>query len=138
MVSDNSCLRCVEVELEPLPSPEGLLFLRCPACGREFARPAGGALRERWLGPLSIALYPVIFDKRPQNNVAGVAAQFRSRERQELTSLVAEIRLEISDPTQAVRDIHPGMLASEADLREFLTMLADELTKRIGEASGGP
>jgi hypothetical protein len=123
------CLHCDDVELDPLPSPQGIALLLCPACGRQFARTSDEDLRERWLGPLSIVLYPVIFAKHPQDRARDVATQLRHRGSTDLATLMTEIRFEIDRPTQRVRDILPGMAASEADLREFLAEVADDLSR---------
>jgi hypothetical protein len=122
------CLRCAGTALQPLPSPKGIAFFECPTCRRRFTRHASGALTERWLGPLSIALYAVIFEEHPQSQAARAAALLRSQQGAAHCALIAsEIRTELSASTQPVREILPGMRASESDLREFLGRVADAL-----------
>jgi hypothetical protein len=121
------CLRCPGTELQPLPSPKAIAFFECPTCLRGFTRHESGALTERWMGPLSIALYAVIFEEHPQSKAVRVAAQLRSQRGAADCALIArEIRTELSAPTQPVREIL-GMRASEHDLREFLERIADAL-----------
>lgn len=126
------CLRCKTTELVPLPSPDGISFFECPKCHRDFARKAGGALCYRWLHPISLVLYPVILEVDPCQSCERVAEMFAEQKSSEQIKLtVQEIRLELDDPTQQVRDIL-GCRASEEDLRKYLRCLADRLEKRSG------
>lgn len=45
------------------------------------------------------------------------------------TAIVSEIRIEVGYPSQQVRAILPGVRADEADLRQFLARVADELDR---------
>jgi hypothetical protein len=113
--------------LEILSSPKDITFYRCPACGRQFAQKAGKSLTERWLGPLSIVLYPVSSSEKPQDDALRVATMRRSQQTpNRLPIIVSEIRFEIAHPTQNVRDILDSY-ASEKDLREYLSRLAEIL-----------
>lgn len=126
------CLRCKKVVLEVLPaSDEKITFYRCPKCGREFAQVPGKSLTERWLGALSLVLYGVIFSPRPQDEARRIADMFRDERSVEVLAwIVGEIRFEIAHPTQKIQDIH-GVSQSEEDLREFLTRVADILSKEL-------
>ena len=120
-----TCLRCPG-ELRPTGRAAAVAFLECPACGRRYAQEDGGPLTERWTGPLSLTLYGVIFTDRPQDPEC-VRRQAGSLGHLDVDALVREIRRELADPTQPVAAILPGMRATEADLREYLRLLADEL-----------
>ena len=122
------CLRC-DVPLSPTGQADSLRFHQCPRCGRAFTEQADGTLVERWLGPLSVALYGVIFDPRPQapERVRAVADGLGHLDGDHIA---AEIRLELAHPTQPVGEIVGPMRAGEDDLREFLRLLADELERR--------
>ena len=122
------CLRCA-VPLSPTGQADPLRFHQCPRCGRAFAERADGTLVERWLGPLSVALYGVIFDPRPQEpeRVRAVADGLGHLD---TAHIAAEIRLELAHPTQPVAEIVGRCGAGEEDLREFLRLLADELEHR--------
>ena len=115
--------------LSPTGQSGPLRFHECPQCGRAFTERPDGPLVERWLGPLSVALYGVIFDPRPQDpqRVRAVAGQLGHLD---TARIAAEIRLELAHPTQPVADIVGPMRAGEDDLREFLRLLADELERR--------
>jgi hypothetical protein len=125
MTGVSTCLRCPG-ELRMTERAGAVAFLECPACGRRYAREDGGPLTERWMGPLSLALYGVIFTDRPQDPEC-VHRQARSMGHLDVGALVREIRLELAEPTQPVAAVLPGMRATESDLREYLRLLADEL-----------
>jgi transposase-like protein len=123
------CLRCKTTELIALASPEGISFFECPKCHRPFARKLGGALSFRWLHPISLVLYPVIFEANPGQSCERVADMFAKQESSERIKLIVqEIELELHDPTQQVRDIL-DCHASEDDLRKYLRCVADRLTR---------
>jgi len=85
-----------------------------------------------------LALYGVLFAERPQDHAARVAA---SMGHLDTATIASEIRLELSRPGQPVRAILSDLRAEEADLREFLALVADELERsasRSGDDSGGP
>jgi hypothetical protein len=120
-----TCFRCPGT-LRPTDRAESIRFLECPECGRRYAQRDGGPLTERWLSPISLALYGVMFDEHPQDP-ENVRLQARGMGHLDVDALVREIRLELAEPAQPVRDILGGMRATEADLREYLRLLADEL-----------
>lgn len=122
-----TCLRCLDAELLAVASPAGLSFFECPGCGRRFAQRDGGPLTERWLGPLRVTLYGVLFSRHPQAEAARVAAMITSAHAGSRDLFIREIRAELASPSQPVRDILPGMSATEEDLREFLRSVADAL-----------
>ena len=128
-----ACPRCGTVRLRTLAesSPE-IDFFECPTCGRHFAQKPGQGMTFRWLHPISLVLYPVIFSASPAAEAERVAAQFAeqwTREQVDLT--IREIRLELEEPTQRVRDI-VGCHASEAELRGYLRLVAAHLEKSLG------
>jgi transposase-like protein len=125
------CLRCKITTLDALESFEGISFYRCPACHRNFARKAGGALHFRWLHPISLVLYPVIFELHPMRlceRYAAISVEPESTEYLKLT--IQEISLELDDPTQQIRDIL-DCRASEDDLRKYLRCVAEHLKDRL-------
>jgi len=123
-----TCLRCPQ-RLRPTGRAEPITFLECPGCGRRYAQQDGGPLTERWLGPISAALYGVIFNEHPQHPEC-VRRQADGLDHLDADVLVREIRLELAEPSQPVHEILPGMQATESDLREYLRLLADELESR--------
>src|ERR1700722_5039016 len=96
------CLRCDQVALERVPTDAaGIQFFRCPRCARTYARKAGQPLTFAWGHPISLALYPMIFERAP----AAVSAEQIDRildqtAFDDLAAALAEIRLELASPTQ--------------------------------------
>ncbi len=138
-----NCPRCEAVELE-LTLGNHVSFAECPRCHRQFRVTAAGDLVEKWLGPLSLVLYPVIFETRPQNEAERIANElyaaskpgrrsiFRSFSRDELGRLLAEMRLELEHPSQKVRDVL-ALHAEEEDLRQYLARVAERLGELMRE-----
>jgi hypothetical protein len=123
------CLRCKTTALVPVASPDSISFYECPKCQRQFARKVDGALFFRWLHPISLLLYPVIFEEHPEQRCEEVAALFAKQESAERIDLIVqEIRLELDESTQQVRDILESR-ASEEELRNYLRCI----TERLGE-----
>jgi hypothetical protein len=121
------CLRCDSQTLTVTDTAGDLTFYECPQCLRRYTLHASG-LTERWPGPISVALYGVIMDPRPQDrDMMSVAA---SLSHLDTAQIVSAIRLELADPRQNVRDILTGLVATEADLREYLSLLVDALERR--------
>jgi hypothetical protein len=136
------CLKCECSEL----CDEGDSFYRCPECNRRFRLHGGRELVERWLGPISLVLYSVIFTRSPQLRASEIAeglyqsalpngkGMFRKFTWAQLQYLVDEIESEISNPTQKVKDILK-CAGSESDLREYLRLVAKELKDKINSNS---
>ena len=136
------CLRCKIIDLTLLgSSTETISFFECPKCFRNYALKRGGRLCFRWLHPISLALYPVIFKENPVEFFDQISASWsieksadttaqRSAKGPDIRSLIQEIRLELDDPTQQVRDILE-CVASEEDLREYLRRYAAVLEARL-------
>jgi len=132
------CIKCLDEIV--IPDDDG--FYRCEKCERRYKLSDTGKLVERWLGPISIVLYPVIFTKSPQNKAEGVAQglyesilpngkrMFRELTLDQIEYLISEINNEISNPTQNVKDIL-RCVASETDLREYLAIVVKKLCELL-------
>jgi hypothetical protein len=132
------CLKCEYIEV----IDEGDNFFSCPECNRRFRMHGDGSLVERWLGPISLVLYPVIFSRSPQSRASEISEglyqsalpngkrMFRSFTWAELQFVIDEIEDELSHPSQKVRDIHK-CIGSESDLREYLGLVAKDLKAKI-------
>lgn len=127
------CLRCKTAELVALDSPRDVSFFECPRCHRNFTRRTEGALFFRWGHPITLLLYPVIFESRPVERCEGVVSGFvKGRSSEILQRAIEEIRLELNEPTQQVRDTL-NCCASEQDLRAYLHRAVDQMEARIGQ-----
>ena len=90
----------------------------------------------RWLHPISLVLYPVIFEVDPGQHCERIADMFAKHESIERIKLIVqEIKLELDDPTQQIRDILKCH-ASEEDLRKYLLCVADRLDKITRSSRG--
>ena len=120
------CLRCKTVPLHDLPSPEGIRFLGCPQCLRHYAKKPDRPMTFRWLHPITVALYGVIFDRNPVPRAGQVAESLASEPAEWRAALLREIVLELADPTQDLADTL-DLAAPDAVLRDFLRELATRL-----------
>lgn len=117
--SPPACTRCPDRLLDPEDRATEISFWACSSCGRRFTRHEDGELTERWLGPLSLALYGVMFSSDPVAEVDRVAGQISAS-----TEMLDEIALELAHPSQNVSRIH-RMVADEAAVRAFLAALLE-------------
>jgi hypothetical protein len=102
-----------------------MAFFECPSCHRQYAKAKSGALTYRWLHPVSLPLYCVIFEKSPVDHSRRVADLLLRQNSQDLlAAIISEIELELEEPTQQVREIL-GNVANEEKCRQFLAAVAD-------------
>ncbi len=119
-MSEPHCLRCESVALDTRPGPAGIAFFECPRCRRRYAQTPGKGLTFRWGHPISFALYPVIFEARPDEAPdAEIDAAIAATAMGEVAAAIAEIRLELASPSQNVGEIL-DCVAPEAALRRYL------------------
>ena len=125
-MSANYCLRCETTPLIVLPeSNDRITFYECPSCHRQFAQELGRGLCDRWLSPISLVLYGIIFQPEPQAEYQHIAQYFLDeRPREEVARMAEEIEHELRKPTQQVRDILE-LPHDEEDLRQFLRLVVD-------------
>jgi hypothetical protein len=77
-------------------------------------------LTYRWLHPVSLALYCILFNRAPLSAAPFVAEELmRGRSRDASLKMIEEIELELQRPTQNVREILDNP-QSEEECREFL------------------
>ena len=122
------CPRCPATALGLLPeSTQQVAFFECPSCFRHYVSKRDRALTFRWLHPISLALYGVIFESRPLEHAQRIAESIvRNQSCEQIATLVGEIELELDHPTQQVRDILENV-ASEAECREFLAAVVHKV-----------
>jgi hypothetical protein len=135
-MSEHLCLRCQTVKLNEVgPVTPEMTFFECPSCGRHYALKPGKRLTFRWMHPISLVLYVTQFDETPVGRAKEVAASFiKDRPAEQLALIAREIRLELEEPTQQVRDIL-DCPAPEAELREFLRLVVEEF-ESLAQAEG--
>ena len=125
-MSTKYCLRCETTQLTVLPeSSDQITFYECPSCHRNFAEEPGRGLCDRWPSPISLVLYGIQFEPKPQANYQRVAQSLlHEKSREEIAWLAEEIEHELREPTQQVRDIL-SLPQDEEDLRSFLRLVVD-------------
>lgn len=132
-MSDFHCLRCKTQSLAELVSgDQRIRFFECPQCQRHYALQPGKRLTFRWLHPVSLVIYSWLYRSHP--HIDSMAAEFvNHRSPEELQRIVEEVRLELDEPTQDVRDILDSA-TSEKDLREMLREFVGcvERQRRVG------
>jgi hypothetical protein len=119
--ANQNCLRCANVKLRRLPgSTFEIRFFACPRCHRQYAKKPETALTFRWLHPVTLPLYAVLFEVEPLSAIEiAVIKCMKGRSRKELCAIVDEIDLELESPTQNIREILDN-LATEEKCRDFL------------------
>ena len=99
----------------------------CPKCQRHYTKESGQSLHDRWLSPLSLALYPIIFNSNPESRVKEIADLLkRDFSQKKLDILINDINDELNNPKQKLKEIL-NLKASEQDIREFLALLRDKI-----------
>lgn len=121
------CLRCGMPLSEAEPKLPDISFYSCPQCGSHYAQEPGQELHDRWLMPLSLPLYDVIFDKDPVSRASEIANKYVGRVDLDLDKLEQHIEDELSNPKQKVSEIHNSEYANEKQLRDFLKAFKDAL-----------
>jgi len=130
-----NCLRCEAVELTLLSSLPDIEFLECPNCYRHYAREPGGSLTFRWLHPVSLPLYAVLFVTDPLERTGAVADQFvAERSAEEMNRIADEIQLELEHPTQNIREILDNP-QTEDQCRAFLAAFVECVRNKVGRIS---
>lgn len=124
------CTRCNSLLVQNKDTTVEIAFYDCPSCHWHFAQEPGKGLYDRWLSPLSIALYNQIFEKHPERTAEANAADILSQRPDLIPTLLNEIDRELCFPTQKVSEIHDFVHAGETSLRTHIGLLADALRKK--------
>lgn len=131
------CYRCGEklTDVTP-PDVTGIAFYRCPACGSSYAQAPGKALHDRWLMPLTLATYDLIFSSNPDEKMDDIYQQMIEKGEDFVQLLLSHIEEELKDPKQNLADMHPFEFLDDAQLRAFLGALARRLSEHIAKSAG--
>ena len=137
-----ACKSVMSVDLETKKCPKcggslalspdttaAITFYDCPSCPWHFAEEPGHGLHDRWLSPLSIALYSGIFEKHPDQTAKANAKALLSQRSDMISPILNQIDREIESPTQRVSDIPEFKYADEDSLRIHLKLLAAALRR---------
>jgi hypothetical protein len=134
-----TCPRCEAVSLEIVEASPAITFYRCPGCARQYSRKSGAGLVDRWLSPVSLALYGVIFASDAIGQATRIARTLaHDRDRASIEVLANEIQLELDEPTQQVGEIlDMAVPKTEEHLRAFLQAVVTELRLVAERDCGG-
>ena len=124
------CLHCENSELKLMDYFPGLRRYQCPHCGHSFHRTDARGLCDS-SSPINLPIYSLLF-RVHSNPPYEVAQQCRmEQDSSYLKYLLEEIRAELDHPSQRSTDIHNDTRYSEAELREFLRLFAEELRPNV-------
>jgi len=129
------CPRCGGPLVMDSDSDATMTFYNCPSCPWHFAQKPGQGLHDRWLSPLSIALYSQIFEKHPDQTAEENAKALLSQRPDLIAEILREIDRELESPTQKVSEIFNFLYPNEDNLRIHLKSLAVAL-RRIPSPGG--
>ena len=131
-MGEHYCPRCKTVSLEETDRAENICFFLCSNCGRRYALEAGKALTLRWREAVTLPLHEVYGSDAPVEQAVRIAQKFVSHcSPAELDWIIREIRLELDDPTQQVRDTL-DCKAAEVDLRRYLLSFCEHVQRLRG------
>ena len=114
------CPRCGGPLVLSPDSEATITFYDCPSCPWWFAQKPGKGLHDRWLSPLSIALYSQIFEKHPDQTAEENAKALLSQRPDLIAEILSEIDRELESPTQKVSEIFDFLYPNEDKLRIHL------------------
>jgi len=127
------CFRCGG-RLSLLERRDDLEFLKCVTCERQYSRREGRAITDRWLSPISLALYGIIFQDSPisEKRLKQLAGSLDHLSSDEIGVLIAEIDSELQNPRQSLVDMM-DLSCSEEFARDYLRRLLHELSPQKKE-----
>jgi len=114
------CIRCTRVLAKAPNQSAEVEFYVCEQCQSHYAKKPGQALHDRWLMPLSVVLYPVLFDKEPCSKAASVAKSILQSGAIDIARVKEHILDEIKVPKQKVSQILDFAHPDEEALRKYL------------------
>lgn len=122
------CFRCAgKLQDNTPPDVAGIKFFACMDCGAGYAKKPGQDLHDRWLMPLSVVLYAVIFEREPYLKAKSVAKYLLDQKNTDLLKLKEHILEEIKTPKQKVSQIHDFAYPDEVELRKYLVAVYEHL-----------
>ncbi|MDQ8201348.1 hypothetical protein QEH56_24530, partial [Pelagicoccus enzymogenes] len=126
--------KCIRCETKLKSDGRGswkVKFYRCPNCGSGYSKTLFKPLCDRWLMPITIPLYSVIFDKEPEQKSYSVARTLLNQnDKKEIRQIIEHIDEEIKHPKQKISDILNFIHPNEDKLRRFLKCVSIELKEQ--------
>lgn len=118
------CFRC-KSKLEISEEYDEIVFYLCKPCNRYYAKSEDGSLVDRWLSPLSLALYGIIFEKEwiSDETLQRQCHHLLKMDSNRIELILNDIDEELRSPKQLVSkmlDLH----CTEEQARDYLKRLA--------------
>jgi len=125
------CFRCRNTPLtDTTPDDlDDILFYECPKCRSEYAKRPGRKLCDRWLMPITLALYGLVCHDNTDDQFDFIYDQMLRQGGAFVHLLILHIDFEIKYPKQHVSDTLNFYHLDEVALREFLIKLSAALLK---------
>jgi hypothetical protein len=132
-----TCPRCQTVTLDIVAASSEISVYRCLRSERQYARTPGTGVVDRWLSPVSLALYGVIYEPDAIIHAPRIATELaRTRDRAMIDVLAGEMQRELDEPTQWVAAIlDMATPKTEEHLREFLRLVVEHLRQAAARSA---
>jgi len=128
-MSEYHCPRCKTVLLAETEHFPEIRFFLCSNCSRRYTLEPGKALTLRWGEAVTWPLNEVYAYDAPIEQAVRIAQKCVLQcSSEKLDWIVEEIRLELDDPTQRVRETL-DCNASEVDLRQYLFSFCEHVER---------
>ena len=125
------CFRCSSNLEDVTPEDSnGIKFYSCKSCSSQYSENIEGRLFDRWLMPITIPLYCLIFEDDHKSKVEDILNSIMKEKKSNINILVKHISDELENPKQRISDIHNFEHLSEENLREFLKLLLNGIKHR--------
>jgi hypothetical protein len=128
------CFRCKNNLVDITPDDlEGIQFFGCHGCGSHYTKNPGKQLCDRWLMPITLPLYNVIFEENPMDKLKQTMFMLRKEKPEGLIQIVEHIKDELNEPKQNLCDTHDFVYPNEAKLREFLAAVMQNIEDKLNQ-----
>ena len=122
------CYRCNSNLINVTTSDaDDVEFFECTSCKSSYSKRTDGNLHDRWLMPITLPLYSVIFDKNPETRAREQAHEFLNTDNIDIEILKTHIREELESPKQNISEILNFKYPNEDKLRKYLRCFVTEI-----------
>ena len=125
------CFRC-NGDLVITDEYDTITFYKCDECKRAYAKSVGKSLTDKWLNPISIALYRIIFETEIVSDefIAQSVISLAHLDVEQIKLMVEEIEEELNYPKQKLVDVL-DLKGTEKIARDYLFRFSAELKRRL-------
>jgi len=131
---NHKCFRCNGDLKDTTPNDiADIKFLSCKNCPCQYTENSKGRVHDRWLMPITLPLYGVIFEEDPLSCVDNAVNEMASRKREFIDVLIEHISEELVNPKQKIIDLHDFKHPNEERLRAFLKLVKEGVENKRSE-----